>query len=212
MSRVKICGVTRLEDAVLAAELGASAIGFVFWPHSLRCIDPFRARRIAAALPPFVTPVGVFVDQPIEYVQAVANLVPLGAVQLHGDEPLAHFAALRRRIIKALPVGPDFAPATVAALPPAVTALLDARDPVARGGTGRAIDWELAAAAARLRPLILAGGLDAQNVAAAIGRVRPYGIDVSSGVEVEPGVKDAARLRALFAALPGGPIVETLRG
>jgi phosphoribosylanthranilate isomerase len=212
VTHVKICGITRLEDALLAAELGATGLGFVFWPGSPRFIDPYRARPIAAALPPFVVPVGVFVDQSIDYVRGVADLVPLGAVQLHGDEGEDHFRALRQRIIKAVPVGPDFAPGTVAALPPGITPLLDTRDPIARGDTGRPIDWERAAAAARLRRVILAGGLDAANVAEAVARVRPYAVDVSSGVETAPGVKDAGRLRALFEALRGRAPAEALRG
>jgi phosphoribosylanthranilate isomerase len=201
MIRVKVCGIRRTQDAVLAAELGAWGIGFVFWPASPRFVDPYRAREIAAALPAWVTPVGVFVDQPPEYIAGVANLVKLGAVQLHGHEPPESYARLTHRVIKAVPVGADFDPASLARVPPRATVLLDAHDPVRRGGTGRTIDWSRAAAAARVRPVFLSGGLTPDNVRAAIDQVRPYAIDVSSGVEEAPGVKDPQKLAALFAAL-----------
>lgn len=198
---VKICGVRRVEDALLAAELGASAIGFVFWPDSKRFIDPYRARPIAAALPPCVSAVGVFVDQPPEYVAGVASLVNLSAVQLHGQERVADYARCGPRVIKAVAVGTGFDAQSVRTLPDDVTILLDAHDPVRRGGTGQVIDWTAAAAVARSRRTILSGGLTAQNVGQAIGEVRPYGVDVSSGVESSPGVKDAAKLRDFFAAI-----------
>jgi phosphoribosylanthranilate isomerase len=200
---VKICGVRRREDALLAAELGASAIGFVFWPDSPRFIDPFRARAIVAALPPFVTPVGVFVDQPDEYIGGVAGLVRLGAVQLHGNEPAASYTRAPYRVIKSVPVGSPFDPETVREVPAHVTVLLDAHDPVRRGGTGRAIDWTSAAGVARTRRTVLAGGLTAGNVRDAIDQVSPYALDISSGVESAPGVKDAGKLRELFRAIHG---------
>jgi phosphoribosylanthranilate isomerase len=196
---VKVCGITRLDDAEAAVAMGAGAIGFVFWPGSPRFIDPFRAATIAAALPPFVTPVGVFVDQPASYINAVAARVRLGAVQLHGDEALDDLRPIARPIIKAVALGAPQAPVT--AWPSQVTLLLDAHDPVQRGGTGRTIDWDEAAAAARARRVLLAGGLTPANVAEAIEKVRPFGVDVSSGVERSPGVKDHGRLRAFFEAL-----------
>jgi len=203
---VKICGIRRMEDARLAAALGASAIGFVFWPDSPRFIDPYRARPIARELPPFITRVGVFVDQPLEYVRGVARLLNLGAIQLHGDESPDYMAALARAgaapIIKSLAVTAAFQPAAaMASIPDAVTVLLDAHDPIKRGGTGRTIDWTLAAAAARQRPVMLSGGLTSDNVAEAIAQVNPYAVDVSSGVESGPGVKDAGKLRDLFSAV-----------
>ena len=198
---VKICGVTRADDALAAAELGACAVGFVFWPQSPRFIDPYRARDIVQRLPPCVTVVGVFVDQPIDYVAGVAGLLSLGAVQLHGSEAIAAFAPLRRRLIKSVPVAEGFRPESVDVLPPEVTVLLDAHDPLRRGGTGRPIDWSLAAGVARRRRTILSGGLHAGNVALALRDVRPYMIDVSSGVESAPGCKDEAKLRAFFEAV-----------
>lgn len=204
MTRVKICGIRRIEDAIAAVELGASALGFVFWPGSPRFIEPETARRVLGALPPFVAAVGVFVDQTVDYVADVARGLKLGAVQLHGHENVRAFSALAPHLIKAVPMdeGTD-AEGAAAGLPAEVTVLLDAHDPVRRGGTGRTIDWGRAAAIARQRPVVLSGGLNADNVRAAVATVRPYAIDVSSGVESAPGVKEVAKLRALFAALEG---------
>jgi phosphoribosylanthranilate isomerase len=202
-TRVKVCGITRVEDAMLAAELGASAVGFVFWPNSPRFIPPARASEIAAALPPAIVCVGVFVDQPLEDMQAIAAEVPLGAVQLHGSETTRIAEALMQPVIKAVPVTREFDPASVDAWPSPVTVLLDAHDPVKRGGTGQPIDWSLAAQAAARRPVMLSGGLTPENVRHAIDVVRPYAIDLSSGVEASPGIKDPAKLRELFRNLPG---------
>jgi phosphoribosylanthranilate isomerase len=200
MMRVKICGVTTVEDAMVAAELGASAIGLVFWPGSPRLVEIEQARAIVAALPPFVGAIGVFVDQPEEAVR-VAREIGLAAVQFHGDEPPGSYRALPIRVIKAVTVRDASAREEAAAVPPSATVLLDAHDRVKRGGTGRVVDWSIAAMIARERPVILSGGLNAGNVADAVAAVRPYAIDVSSGVESAPGRKDPAKLRALFAAL-----------
>ena len=198
---VKVCGISRSEDAALAVALGASAIGFVFWPDSPRYVDPMRAREIVDALPDGVLVVGVFVDQPVSAVVEIADSVALDAIQLHGNESVSDFAGVRQRVIKAVPVGESFDPATVDALPADVTLLLDAHDPIRRGGTGRTIDWTIAAAVAARRDTILSGGLNAGNVADAIARVRPRMIDVSSGVEAAPGHKDPGKLREFFAAI-----------
>ena len=198
---MKICGVTRASDAQLAAALGASAIGFIFWPQSPRFVEPDVAREIVAGLPPGVVPVGVFVDQPASQVRDIATRVGLGAVQLHGHESVEYAAALREPVIKAVSVREGFTAAALDVIPAAMTVLLDAHDPVTRGGTGRTIDWTLATAAAARRPLMLSGGLNPDNVRDAVRAVRPYGIDLSSGVESSPGVKDHDRLRALFDAL-----------
>jgi phosphoribosylanthranilate isomerase len=145
----------------------------------------------------------VFVNQPIDYVNGVASLVRLSAVQLHGEETVDYASALARPVIKAIAIG-DAAEADAAdAWPSRVTALLDVHDPRRRGGTGRTIDWTVAAAIAARRRAILAGGLTPDNVAEAVARVRPFGIDVSSGVEQSPGVKDHARIRALFEVVHG---------
>jgi phosphoribosylanthranilate isomerase len=198
MLLVKICGITRLEDAEAAVAAGARALGFIFWPESPRFLDPHRARAIVRALPPFVTTVGVFVNQPIAYVNGVAALARLSAVQLHGDETIDEAARVARPVVKAIGVSAATQAGAADAWPARVTMLVDAHDPRRRGGTGRTIDWTVAAAIAARRRTILSGGLTADNVADAVARVRPFGIDISSGVERSPGVKDHARMRALF--------------
>ena len=199
--RVKVCGICRLEDAELAIALGADAIGFVFWPDSPRYCEPDCAHAIAARLPAQITRVGVFVDQGVDQVVEIAEFVPLDAVQLHGSERLADFERVRQPLIKAVPVTEGLEPATVDRLPEEVTVLLDAHDPIRRGGTGRTIDWKVAASIAARRRTILSGGLNAGNVRSAIAEVRPHMIDVSSGVESAPGRKDAGKLEAFFAAI-----------
>ena len=196
---VKICGITRRADGIAAAEMGADAIGFIFWPGSPRFIDPYRARAITAALPRLVTTVGVFVDQPAEYVNGVANLLRLSAVQLHGAETPQFAASLRRPIIKSI----SAAAGARDEWPQHVTLLLDTHDPDRKGGTGRQVDWNAAAGLASRRQLLLAGGLNPENIGEAIDRVRPFGVDVSSGVEDSPGVKNHERLAALFKAIQG---------
>ena len=140
---VKICGITRAEDAAAAVALGASALGFVFWPGSPRAIDPHRARAIAGTLPPFVTTVGVFVNQPISFINSVSNLVGLGVVQLHGDEDPAFATAVKRPVLKAVSLPAETA--STARWSPRTMLLVDAHDPVRRGGTGTTADWGLAA-------------------------------------------------------------------
>ena len=193
---VKICGITRLQDAQTAVEHGASAIGFIFWPSSPRFIDPYRARRIARALPPFISTVGVFVNQSREHINGVASLVPLSVVQLQGDETPAFAASLSRPVMKAVT-----RPEQSREWPASVMLLVDAHDPAKRGGTGHTADWKLAATLARERRIVLAGGLTPDNAADAVSAVRPWGIDVSSGVEEAPGIKDERRIAALFAAI-----------
>jgi len=201
---IKICGITRLEDAELAVAEGANAIGFVFWPQSPRWIDPFRARSIAAALPPFVTRVGVFVDQPSDYVNGVAQLVRLSAVQLHGGESLGYAAGIDGPVIKAIGLH-DEAMSAIDTWPLQVTVMLDVHDPVRRGGTGKVVNWTAAASVARRRRIVLAGGLTPDNVVDAVTQVQPFGVDVSSGVESAPGLKDHTRLKAFLEAVHGTP-------
>jgi phosphoribosylanthranilate isomerase len=198
---VKICGITRREDAEAAADEGADAVGLVFWPSSPRFIEPARAREIVKALPPSVEVVGVFVNQPAAHVREISTLVGLSRVQLHGDEDGAMAAAISLPVIKAVSAG-DGADREILWPEPALL-LVDADDPIRRGGTGMAADWSAAAALAKRRRVLLAGGLRPDNVAEAIARVRPFGIDVSSGVERSPGIKDRRLLAALFAALAG---------
>jgi phosphoribosylanthranilate isomerase len=196
---VKICGITRAEDARLAASLGATAIGFIFWPSSPRAISPRRARAIVDALPASVTPVGVFVNAGRDEIEAAADEANLQAVQLHGDETPDLARSLSRRVIKAITLTGDIDERVNEW--PGTMLLLDAHDAAKRGGTGLVIDWDRAAAIARAHDIILAGGLGPANVADAVARVRPAGIDVSSGVESSPGIKDPGKLRALFDAL-----------
>jgi len=198
---VKICGITRAEDARLAASLGATAIGFIFWPSSPRAISPLRARAIVDALPASVTTVGVFVNAGRDEIEAAADEANLQAVQLHGDETPDLARSLSRRVIKAIPLTGDIDERVNEW--PGIMLLLDAHDAARRGGTGRVVDWDRAAAIARTHDIILAGGLGPGNVADAVARVRPAGIDVSSGVESSPGIKDPGKLRALFDALAG---------
>ena len=198
---VKICGITRAEDARLAASLGATAIGFIFWPSSPRAISPLRARAIVDAVPASVITVGVFVNAGRDEIEAAADEANLQAVQLHGDETPDLARSLSRRVIKAIPLTGDIDGRVNEW--PGTMLLLDAHDAARRGGTGRVVDWDRAAAIARTHDIILAGGLGPGNVADAVARVRPAGIDVSSGVESSPGIKDPGKLRALFDALAG---------
>jgi phosphoribosylanthranilate isomerase len=201
-TRVKICGITRAEDALLAAELGAAALGFNFYAKSPRVIVPDAAAKIIRALPPFVTPVGVFVDEADgERILATARAAGLSALQIHGprwpdlDKLREHYP-----LIVGLRVGPDFKVASLSEMKSSAF-LLDGFDPQLLGGTGKTFDWSVAREAARYGPIILAGGLKAENVGDAIATVRPYAVDVASGVESSPGIKDATKLRAFFKAL-----------
>jgi len=181
---VKICGLTNEEDAVHAAAAGATALGVIFAPASPRCVTADRARDIVEAVPDDVPVVGVFVDAPLDEIVAVVAHTGIRVVQLHGDEPEGYAAALKMPLLRA--AGVDVA---LDAWPTA-TLLLDAITTDARGGTGTRVDWDRAGAIARQRKTILAGGLTADNVAEAIASVRPFGVDVSSGVEASLGRKD----------------------
>jgi len=200
-TRVKVCGLTRLEDARLAVALGADAIGVVFWERSPRRVSPDQAQVLCRHLPPFVTRVGVFVNTSPGEVQAIVDHAGLDAVQLHGDEDISMYLAVRARLVKAVTMDDEGADAAAGKLPPAVTPLVDATDRERRGGTGRLADWRRAAALAAVRPVILAGGLTAENAAQAIAEVRPWALDVSSGVEDAPGIKNAGKLQAFFDAV-----------
>jgi len=196
---VKVCGVTRPGDAVLAARAGADAVGLNFYPGSKRVVTVAQARRIVRALPPFLWVVGVFVDASRAEVLRTARAVGLDAVQLHGDESPDFAASLGLRTVKALHVGT--APATAQARRFAgVDLLLLDTAQAGHGGGGVAFDWRLARGLARRRPLLLAGGLTPDTVAEAVRTVRPFGVDVASGVERRPGVKDPRKLTAFVAA------------
>lgn len=199
--RCKICGITRLEDALAAVAAGADAIGLVFYARSPRAVSIEQARAIVTALPPFVTTVGLFVDMSRADLDEVLAAVPLDLLQFHGDETAAECEAVGRPYIKALRVraGDDVA-ALVDVYPGARAVLLDTFVEGVPGGTGQAFDWSLVPA--RLsKPVILAGGLTASNVAAAIAQVRPYAVDVSGGVEASKGIKDASRVKDFVRAV-----------
>ena len=202
--RVKICGITRVEDALAAAAAGADAIGLVFYAGSPRAVGVEQARAIIAALPPFVTTVGLFVDAARDELAHILASVPLDLLQFHGDESAEQCEGLGRPYIKALRVraGDDIV-ARVADYPGAQGILLDAYVEGVPGGTGEAFDWSLIPQGLS-KPLILAGGLRPDNVAAAVARVRPYAVDVSGGVEASKGIKDAQKVGAFIRAACGG--------
>jgi phosphoribosylanthranilate isomerase len=202
-TRVKICGITTWDDARISIDLGASALGFNFYPPSPRSISPADAWSIIRRLPPFVERVGVFVNWPPLVVDALARALRLGSVQLHGAESAGEAAELakKHRVIKAVQVKTGFRVASLARYRTADAILLDGFARGLHGGTGRTLDWKLARAANRYGRIILAGGLTPENIAEAIRVAQPYAVDVASGVEAKPGRKDPERLRALFAAL-----------
>jgi phosphoribosylanthranilate isomerase len=204
-TRVKICGITTWEDARLSIDLGASALGFNFYPPSPRAVSPADAWSIIRRLPPFVEAVGVFVNWPPLVVDALARALRLGSVQLHGAESPVEVDELirKQRVIKAVQVKPGFRVASLAGYRAADALLLDGYSRELHGGTGRTLDWNVARQARRYGRIVLAGGLKPENVAEAIRVAQPYAIDVASGVEARPGRKDPARLRALFAAMEG---------
>jgi phosphoribosylanthranilate isomerase len=197
---VKICGITRAQDAELASRLGAAAVGFIFWPDSPRSIASEVASRIAEVVPPHVMKVGVFVDEDLDVVRHVMDVVGLDVAQLHGHETPEYCRRLGRKVFKAIGMK-DNETVDVSQFDSDVVMLVDAHDSERYGGTGRPVNWDAAREIAVMRPTILAGGLNPANVKLALESVRPYGVDVSSGVESEPGVKDPVRLKSFFEAL-----------
>lgn len=194
-TRIKICGLTRPEDALAAAQLGADAVGLVFYERSARWLSLHRACDIVAALPPFVTVVGLFLDAPVAVVEEVLASVALDLLQFHGAERQAYCTQFHRPYIKALPMGAGIDPLAYArAYPDAAGFLLDSNQIGQAGGSGRTFDWDLVPRALE-RPVVLAGGLHVGNVAEAIAATCPWGVDVSSGVEVMPGIKDPELMR-----------------
>ncbi len=204
-TRVKMCGITRLDDALAAVRFGVDALGFIFYRKSPRWVAPEGAASIIDRLPPFVDRVGVFVDAPLAEVVRTAA-AGLSYLQLHGGESPAYCREIRARlpllgIIKAIRVGEEDrgASSTFAPYVDCVDAfLLDTYVKGESGGTGRVFDWSIIATLELQRPLILAGGLGPDNIARALAEVRPYGIDINSGVESQPGIKDHHRLRTLM--------------
>lgn len=203
-TRVKICGITRPEDGVAAAAAGADAIGLVFYPRSSRFVTPEQAQAVVRALPPFVTCVGLFVNEEAGMVRIMADAVGLDLLQFHGDETPAYCQQFNQPYIKALRVRADLNLTDLAAQYQGAKALLlDAYDEDAQGGTGHAFDWDLIPA--DMAPhCILAGGLDPDNVVDAITQVRPYAVDVSTGVERDKGIKDPNKIAAFLRGVNRG--------
>jgi phosphoribosylanthranilate isomerase len=197
-ARIKICGLTRIDDARLAAHLDVDAVGVVLWPGSPRAVGLTEAAALCQVLPAWTARVGVFVTPSVEDVRAAIAAVGLGVIQLHGVDDPTPFRALQTPILWAASLREGRADPVA---PAGTTLLLDAHDPVRHGGTGRTIDWARAGAIAARECLVLAGGLTAENVGRAITEVRPYGVDVSSGVEASPGIKSAARMTAFVEAV-----------
>jgi phosphoribosylanthranilate isomerase len=201
-TRVKICGITREQDARLAVELGAAALGFNFYPPSPRFVTPEAARGIMESVPPLVLAVGVFAEESdARHVARVARRAGVSAVQLHASSFRTTENALRAfRMIRAVAVREGMKAEELAGLK-ADALLLDAFDTELRGGTGKSFDWNFAREAARFGTIILAGGLTPENICHAVLEARPFAVDVASGVESSPGIKDPGMLRAFFAAV-----------
>lgn len=202
MVKVKICGITNPEDARSAVDAGADALGFVFYEKSPRYINPALAARIISKLPPFVQTVGLFVNEDIEKINWTADYCGLDVVQLHGDETPEECLQVNRRVIKAFRIQNNI---SIEPLKNYQVSgfLLDAWSPDAYGGTGRTFNWELAQAARQYGHVILAGGLCPENISEAIRIVKPYAVDVSSGVESAPGKKDAEKVREFIKLAKG---------
>jgi phosphoribosylanthranilate isomerase len=198
VTAIKICGLTRAEDAEAAVAFGAGALGFVLWPGSPRHTTAETAGAMVRDLPPFIMTVGVFVNPSADDVQRAAD-AGLRLAQIHGTVPAGHLALPVLRAV-------HLSAATASGFEPVVddaTVLLDAHDPERHGGTGQTVDWTRARAIAATRRVVLAGGLTAQNVGDAIRMVKPYAVDVASGIETEPGIKDSLKLRAFIDAVKG---------
>jgi phosphoribosylanthranilate isomerase len=203
MVKVKICGITNLDDALAAVDYGADALGFVFFKGSPRYISPENASSIIRNLPPFVQTIGVFVDESPEHIMTTVGAAGIGLVQLHGDEP-PEACRVHGRIIKAIRVKSLESLSPLQQFREHVSAfLLDTYTPDKLGGTGMIFNWDVAAEAKRFGRIILAGGLTADNVAEAVGHVRPYGVDVSSGVELTKGKKDLQKMKLFIERAKG---------
>jgi phosphoribosylanthranilate isomerase len=209
MVRVKICGITNLDDALLAAGLGADALGFIFYAKSPRYVAPEAAREIIAQLPPFTTSVGVFVNEEAPVVREMAARVGLDLIQVHGQETPEYCRSLGRRVLKGFRIQDAGSLKELAPFQGAVQAfLLDTYKKGQVGGTGETFDWELAREAQKYGQIVLAGGLTPENVAQAIEIAQPQAVDTASGTEAAPGRKDPEKLRRFFSAIKGAGISE----
>lgn len=206
--RIKICGITRVEDALTAAQLGVDAIGLVFYEQSPRAVTIAQAQRILQALPPFITTVGLFVDAAPAVINAILQQLPLDVLQFHGSESPAQCRCYARPYVKAVRMRPNIdLPALIEAHAEAQGLLLDTYLPGVAGGSGQTFDWSQVPNALK-KPIILAGGLNSNNVAQAIHTLRPYAVDVSGGVEAEvKGIKSAAKMAAFVEAVRQASVV-----
>ncbi len=199
-TKVKICGITNEEDAAAAVNSGADAVGFIFVESSPRFIAPLEAARIIKSLPPFVTAVGVFVNSPAEKVKQTVKVTGIRCIQFHGDESPGELEGYDVPVYKAFQVDEGFETAKLASYSCSAF-LLDTFVNGLRGGTGKTFNWDVAIAAKRYGLIVLSGGLNPGNISTAIRKVRPYAVDVNSGIESYPGKKDRAKLMALFEAI-----------
>lgn len=201
--KVKICGMTQLQDAEFAVEQGADAVGFIFYKKSPRAVTMKTVREIISKLPPLVDTVGVFVNESVDRVNKIADYCGLDLVQLHGEESPAFCKNIHRRVIKAFRVK-DLQSIKQLEKFPVSGFLLDTFSDNLHGGTGKTFDWTLALPAKKMGPVILAGGLTPRNIRQAVSQVRPYGVDVCSGVEKSPGIKDLEKVRAFLKNIRSG--------
>ena len=195
--KVKVCGMTSLKDALVAVEGGADAVGFIFYKKSPRSVTMKTVREIVLELPPFVDTVGVFVDETAEQINKIADYCNLDIIQLHGDESPTYCKKIRRKVIKAFRIK-DMQSVKKLSSFQVSGFLLDTFSENLHGGTGKVFDWNLALPAKKFGPVIMAGGLTPNNVQQAVRQIRPYGVDVCSGVESEPGIKDHKKVRAFL--------------
>ena len=195
--KVKVCGMTSLKDALNAVEGGADAVGFIFYKKSPRSVTMKTVREIVLELPPFVDTVGVFVDETAEQINKIADYCNLDIIQLHGDESPIFCKKIRRKVIKAFRIK-DMQSVKKLSSFQVSGFLLDTFSENLHGGTGKVFDWNLALPAKKFGPVIMAGGLTPNNVQQAVRQIRPYGVDVCSGVESEPGIKDHKKVRAFL--------------
>lgn len=202
--RIKICGITNPQDAQAAVKAGADALGFIFYSQSPRYVTPDRVKRIVASLPPFTLSVGVFVNESPEKVREIFDECGLAFAQLHGDETPEYCETVQRPVLRALRLrdrGNLLALAEYRGRTGVRGFVVDTYSETTYGGTGQPTDWNLAREAAQAAPILLAGGLTPENVGLAIQRVKPYGVDVSSGVEIQPGQKDHEKVHAFVQAV-----------
>jgi phosphoribosylanthranilate isomerase len=194
---IKICGITELEDAKNIAQMGVSALGFIFYPKSRRYIEPKKANEIILNLPPFIVTVGVFVNEKTDKVEDTLKICPVDILQFHGDESPDYCKKFNKRVIKAFRVNEDFSSVILSNY--SVSAfLLDSFAQNEYGGTGKIFDWDVAVKAKKYGKIILSGGLNTENIKYAIEKVNPYGIDISSGVEISPGKKDIKKVEEIL--------------